>query len=53
MKRFSREKELEIVDLYRKGYNQKEIANMYSTYNTSIRRALLKIMLLSKEQIKD
>lgn len=40
--RFSQQKEAEIVNLYKKGYNQKEIAKMYNTYNTSIRRVLVR-----------
>jgi len=38
----SKETEAEIVALYKKGKSQKEIADMYNTYNTSIRRILLR-----------
>ena len=40
MKKFSKEKELEIINLYKRGYTQKEIAEKYNTFNTSIRRVL-------------
>ena len=39
---FSKEKELEIVKLYCNGYNQTEIAIKFNTFNTSIRRVLLR-----------
>lgn len=39
---FSKEKELSIIDLYLKGMSGKDIANLYGTYNTSIRRVLLR-----------
>ena len=39
---FSLEKEKEIINLYNKGYNQKEIADKFNTFNTSIRRVLLR-----------
>ena len=42
MKKFSKEVELEIINLYKKGYTQKEIAEIYNTFNTSIRRVLLR-----------
>lgn len=42
MKKFSKEKELEIINLYKRGYTQKEIAEKYNTFNTSIRRVLLR-----------
>lgn len=42
MRKFSREKDLEIVSLYKRGYTQKEIADMYNTFNTSIRRVLIR-----------
>ena len=42
MKKFSKEKELEIINLYKRGYTQKEIAVRYNTFNTSIRRVLLR-----------
>ena len=41
MAKFSREKELEIINLYvNEQKTQKEIACIYNTYNTSIRRVL-------------
>lgn len=42
MKKFSKEKELEIINLYKRGFTQKEIADKYGTFNTSIRRVLLR-----------
>lgn len=42
MKRFSKEIELDIIDKYKKGKNTVEIAKEYNTYNTSIRRVLLR-----------
>lgn len=39
---FSKEKELEIIKLYCAGYNQTEIATKFNTFNTSIRRVLLR-----------
>lgn len=42
MKKFSKETEIEIVNLYKRGYTQKEIAELYNTFNTSIRRVLLR-----------
>lgn len=42
MGRFSRSKEDEIVKLYNAGESQKEIAGFFGTYNTSIRRVLLR-----------
>lgn len=42
MKRFSKEKEQDIIDKYKRGRNTVEIAEEYNTYNTSIRRVLLR-----------
>ena len=42
MSRFSKEKEENILKMYKEGKSQKEIANFYETYNTSIRRILLR-----------
>lgn len=42
MRKFSEEKELEIINLYKRGYTQKEIAAIYKTFNTSIRRVLVR-----------
>lgn len=42
MKKFSREKEQDIIDRYKRGKNTIEIAKEYNTYNTSIRRVLLR-----------
>lgn len=39
---FSKEKEIEIIKLYKQGYTQKEIASKFNTFNTSIRRVLLR-----------
>lgn len=41
MSRFSKEEVNNIIKLYKEGMSQKEIANLYSTYNTSIRRILI------------
>ena len=40
--KFNKEKELEIIKLYQQGLNQKEIAKKFNTFNTSIRRVLLR-----------
>jgi len=41
--KFSKEKELEIIRLYLEEFKtQKEIADIYKTYNTSIRRVLMR-----------
>jgi hypothetical protein len=40
--RFSEEKELSIIEDYNKGLNTVQIANKWNTYNTSIRRVLLR-----------
>jgi hypothetical protein len=42
MKRFSKEKELEICNLYLDGKDTVIIANKFNTFNTSIRRVLLR-----------
>lgn len=39
---FSQDKVNNIITLYKQGYNQIQIAKYYNTYNTSIRRILLK-----------
>ena len=41
-RRFDKNKENQIIELYKKGYSQKEIAILYNTFNTSIRRVLLR-----------
>ena len=41
-KKFSLEKEQEIIKLYQEGKTQKEIGKLFNTYNTSIRRVLLR-----------
>lgn len=46
MRKFTREKEIEIISLYKKGYSQKEIAEKFNTFNTSIRRVLLRNNIL-------
>lgn len=40
--KFSKSKEEYIINLYNSGKSQKEIANLLNTYNTSIRRVLLR-----------
>lgn len=42
MRRFNSEKELEILRMYRGGMTQKQIADELGTYNTSIRRVLIR-----------
>ena len=42
MSKFTKEKELEIVKMYKLGKSQKDIANFYNTFNTSIRRVLIR-----------
>lgn len=46
MRKFTKEKEVEIISLYKKGYSQKEIADKFNTFNTSIRRVLLRNSIL-------
>lgn len=48
MTKFSREKEENILKMYSKGMSQKEIANFYNTFNTSIRRVLLRNGIIPK-----
>lgn len=50
--RFPKEKELEIVNLYRKGMTQKEIGIKYNTWNTSIRRVLLRYNIIPRNESK-
>lgn len=40
--KFSIEKEQKIVELYKQGYNTVEIGKFFNTYNTSIRRVLIR-----------
>lgn len=40
--KWNKEKEEQIIDMYNKGVSQKEIADYFNTYNTSIRRVLLR-----------
>lgn len=42
MSKFSKEKEENILRMYKEGKSQKEIAKYYRTFNTSIRRVLLR-----------
>ena len=42
MRKFSKEKELEIIRKYREGMTQKQIADELNTFNTSIRRVLVR-----------
>lgn len=44
--KFSKEKEKAIIRLYLQGKSQTEIAKIYNTYNTSIRRVLLRNNIL-------
>lgn len=52
VKKFSKEKEEEIVALYKAGMNQKEIAEKYNTFNTSIRRVLLRNNIIPRPNTK-
>lgn len=46
--KFSQEKETEICNLYNQGKNTVEIATQFNTYNTSIRRVLLRNNIIPK-----
>lgn len=48
MRKFNPEKELEILRMYREGRTQKQIADELSTYNTSIRRVLIRNGIIPK-----
>src|SRR5574344_124135 len=48
MKKFSKEAELEMITLYNRGYTQKEIAEKFGTFNTSVRRVLLRYNIFLK-----
>ena len=48
MKKFSLEKESEIIKKYRNGMTQKQIADEYGTFNTSIRRVLIRNGIVPK-----
>lgn len=48
MKKFNQEKEQKILSMYREGKTQKEIADYFNTYNTSIRRVLLRNGIIPK-----
>lgn len=48
MSKFSKEKEISIIKMYKDGYSQKEIADYYNTFNTSIRRVLLRNNIIIK-----
>ncbi len=50
--RFSKEKDTEIIELYKKGMTQKEIAIKYNTFNTSIRRVLLRNNIFPRSNSK-
>lgn len=52
MKRFSKEIELDIIDKYKKEKNTVEIAKEYNTYNTSIRRVLLRNRIVPRNSQK-
>lgn len=51
-KRFSKEKEEEIIRLYKGGMNQVEIASRYNTFNTSIRRVLKRNNIIPRTNSK-
>lgn len=51
-RKFSKEKEVEIIHLYKRGLNQKEIATKYNTFNTSIRRVLLRNGIIPRQSGK-
>ena len=46
--RFTKEKEDEIIHLYKSGKTQKEIAMQFNTFNTSIRRVLLRYNIIPR-----
>lgn len=48
MRKFNPEKELEILRMYREGRTQKQIADELNTYNTSIRRVLIRNGIIPK-----
>lgn len=52
VRRFSEEKDNEIIELYKKGMTQKEIAIKYNTFNTSIRRVLLRNNIIPRSSSK-
>lgn len=54
MRKFTKKKEAEIIGLYKNGYSQKEIADKFDTFNTSIRRVLLrnKIKIRGNDKIQ-
>lgn len=54
MVKFSKEKEEAIIRLYKQGKSQKEIGLMFDTFNTSIRRVLLrnKVTLRGNDKIQ-
>lgn len=50
--RFTKEKEDEIIHLYKLGKTQKEIAKQFNTFNTSIRRVLLRYNIIPRSNSK-
>lgn len=54
MIKFSREKEKAIIELYKQGKNQKEIGLIFNTFNTSIRRVLIRnnVLLRGNDKIQ-
>lgn len=50
--KFSKEKELEIIKLYKAGLTQKDIATKFNTFNTSIRRVLLRNNIIPRNVSK-
>jgi transposase-like protein len=51
-RKFSKEKELEIIKLYKAGMTQKDIAIKFNTFNTSIRRVLLRNNIIPRNVSK-
>lgn len=54
MTKFSKEKEEAIIKLYKQGKTQKEIGKMFNTFNTSIRRVLLRngVILRGNDKVR-
>ena len=48
MKKFNQQKEQKILSMYKQGKTQKEIAEYFGTFNTSIRRVLLRNNIIPK-----
>lgn len=52
MSKFSKEKEENILKMYKEGKSQVEIAKYYNTFNTSIRRVLLRNNIIPRSNSK-